>query len=129
MAARIRELGMNRTSSYQKDRTSGSHNHDLNNFSHLRGPNPSYADHPDVDGNPFGHVRSIGPTSANAESEPATDPASTPTEEDATTPTSEDKAYMNDDEQDRDAQQESENREVEADHDEKLSADPGKENV
>ena len=45
MAARIRELSMNRTSSYQHDRTSGSHSRDLNNFSHIQGPNPCYADH------------------------------------------------------------------------------------
>ncbi|KAH9894856.1 hypothetical protein C8Q73DRAFT_474213 [Cubamyces lactineus] len=103
MAARIRELSMNRTSSYQQDRTSSSHSRDLNKFSHIQGPNPSYADHPDVDGNPLGHVRSTGPTSTTAATEPESqstaDPARAPTEEGVTTPGSQDMVQSNDEEQ------------------------------
>ncbi|KAI0360896.1 hypothetical protein OH77DRAFT_1446130 [Trametes cingulata] len=88
MSARAREASLHRSSSFEHNRTTGSWKHDPHNFSHMHGPNPSYADHPDVDGNPLGQIRSTGPAHANPD-ELVEDSSGvrTPTDERATTPT------------------------------------------
>ncbi|KAI0633766.1 hypothetical protein C8Q77DRAFT_1057716 [Trametes polyzona] len=79
---------LKRSSSFQENRTSGSWKRDLNNFSHLRGPNPTLDERSNVDRNPLGHIRSTGPDTADPDSlvEDTSDPT-TPTDERAITPT------------------------------------------
>ncbi|KAL1945979.1 hypothetical protein VTO73DRAFT_1981 [Trametes versicolor] len=87
MSTRVREPNLKRTSSFQENRTSASWNRDPSNFSHVRGPNPTYDEHPDVDGNPLGHIRSTGPSTANPDSLiEDTSGAKTPMDDRATTP-------------------------------------------
>ncbi|EIW62845.1 uncharacterized protein TRAVEDRAFT_43168 [Trametes versicolor FP-101664 SS1] len=87
MSNRVREPSLKRTSSSQENRTSASWNRDPSNFSHLRGLNPTYDEHPDVDGNPLGHIRSTGPSTADPDSLiEDTSGAKTPTHDRATTP-------------------------------------------
>ncbi|KAI0373481.1 hypothetical protein BV20DRAFT_962645 [Pilatotrama ljubarskyi] len=88
MSTRARKATLHRSSSVEQNRTSASWTHDSHNFSHLRGPNPSYADRPDVHSNPLGQIKSTGPATANPDELVEDSSGSrTPTDERATTPT------------------------------------------